>query len=116
MVTWWLLTVFLNSPGYLGSRIVGFEVEAFRQGPFHRVVNPVYTPDLNNGPFRCAACSVKHKPDGNKKNPDGTQKLLTCAQEGTSEIGDFLMLDTSGKAQTIFWTYDVLFEVCLKNP
>eukprot|EP01043_Picozoa_sp_COSAG02_P070654 COSAG02_NODE_12603_length_1520_cov_2.269529_1_plen_31_part_10 len=31
---------------------------------------------------------MKHKPDGSKKNPDGTQKLLTCAQEGTSEIGD----------------------------
>ena len=62
--------------------------------------------------FTCAVCSVKHKPDGNKKNPDGSQKLLTCAQEGTSEIGDFLMLDTSGKGQTIFWTYDVLFEVC----
>ena len=59
----------------------------------------------------CAVRSVKHKPDGNKKNPDGSQKLLTCAQEGTSEIGDFLMLDTSGKGQTIFWTYDVLFEV-----
>ena len=34
--------------------------------------------------FTCAVCSVKHKPDGNKKNPDGSQKLLTCAQEGTS--------------------------------
>lgn len=31
-----LLTGCLNSPGYLGSRIVGFEVEAFRQGPYHR--------------------------------------------------------------------------------
>ena len=41
-------------------------------------------------------------------NPDGTQKLLTCAQEGTSEIGDFLMLETSGKGQTLYWTYDVL--------
>lgn len=59
---------------------------------------------------------MKHKPDGNKKNPDGTQKLLTCAQEGTSEIGDFLMLDTSGKGQTLYWTYDVLFEVRLKKP
>lgn len=70
--------------GYEGSRIIGFEVEAF---------------------------SVEHKPDGNKKNPDGSQKLLTCAQEGTSEIGDFLMLKTSAKAeQKIYWTYDVLFE------
>ena len=70
--------------GYEGSRIIGFEVEAF---------------------------SVAHKPDGNKKNPDGSQKLLTCAQEGTSEIGDFLMLKTTGnQAQKIYWTYDVLFE------
>eukprot|EP01051_Picozoa_sp_SAG22_P000277 SAG22_NODE_6_length_41368_cov_49.702222_20_plen_541_part_00 len=70
--------------GYVGSRIVGFEVEAF---------------------------SVDHKVDGSNKNPDGTQKLRTCAQEGTSEIGDFLLLDPSSKRpQQIFWTYDVLFE------
>ena len=55
---------------------------------------------------------MAHKPDGNKKNPDGSQKLLTCAQEGTSEIGEFLMLKTGGKqTQKIYWTYDVLFEV-----
>jgi transmembrane 9 superfamily protein 2/4 len=68
----------------LGSRIVGFEVEAF---------------------------SVEHKPDGKQKNPDGTQKLKTCAQEGTSEIGDFLMLKPKSKPpQQVYWTYDVLFE------
>jgi hypothetical protein len=55
--------------------------------------------------------SVTHKPDGQKKNDDGTVKLLTCAQEGTSEIGDFLMLKTNAKSQKIYWTYDVLFEV-----
>ena len=55
--------------------------------------------------------SVTHKPDGKKKNDDGTVKLLTCAQEGTSEIGDFLMLKTNAKSQKIYWTYDVLFEV-----
>eukprot|EP01043_Picozoa_sp_COSAG02_P070655 COSAG02_NODE_12603_length_1520_cov_2.269529_2_plen_100_part_00 len=49
---------FLNSPGYLGSRIVGFEVEAFRQGPFHRVVIPGYTPKLNNTPYFAALCAV----------------------------------------------------------
>jgi hypothetical protein len=62
---------------------------------------------------RFAVCSVKHKPDGSKKNPDGSQKLLTCAQEGTSEIGDFLKLETDkGQGQKVYWTYDVLFEVC----
>jgi len=68
--------------GYVGSRIVGFEVEAF---------------------------SVAHKVDGDQKNTDGTQKLLTCAQEGTSEIGDFLMLNPKSGSK-IYWTYDVLFE------
>lgn len=69
--------------GYYGSRIVGFEVEAF---------------------------SVDHVPAKGELNADGTQQLLTCAQQGTSEIGDFLQLDTEAESQRIFWTYDVLFE------
>ena len=69
--------------GYYGSRVVGFEVEAF---------------------------SVEHKAARGEENPDGSPKLLTCAQEGTSEIGNFLQLDTEAASQKVYWTYDVLYE------
>lgn len=74
-----------DAAAYEGSRIVGFEVEAY---------------------------SADHKRDGAKVNKDGSDKLATCAKNGKSDLADYLAIDKekNGNAKFVYWTYDVIFE------